>query len=68
MQETTRRSLVKTVTWRVTGSSAVFVIGWTTTGNIGLASTIALAQLVVNTVLYYVHERVWNRVNWGRKR
>jgi uncharacterized membrane protein len=68
MHETTRRSLVKTVTWRVTGSSAVFVIGWIFTGNLGLAGTIALVQLVVNTVLYYFHERIWNRVNWGRKR
>ena len=68
MLETAGRSLIKTVTWRITGSSAVFVISWVLTGNIGLAGTIALVQLTVNTVLYYVHERIWNQINWGRKR
>jgi uncharacterized membrane protein len=66
MTELAKRSLVKTLTWRVTGSSAVFVIGWALTGNVGMAGAIAIAQIIINTILYFIHERVWNQISWGR--
>lgn len=61
------RSLIKTLTWRVTGSGATFVISWIIAGSWTIAGTIALIQIVANTVLYYCHERVWNIVSWGRR-
>jgi uncharacterized membrane protein len=60
------RSLVKTITWRITGSSATFLIAWLISGNLLIAGPIAIAQLIMNTVLYYIHERVWNIIKWGR--
>jgi uncharacterized membrane protein len=66
MQETTTRSLIKTVSWRITGSSATFLLSYAVSGNFAMAGTIAVAQIIVNTVLYYVHERVWNRISWQR--
>jgi uncharacterized membrane protein len=64
--DTHARSLIKTVTWRITGSFATFLIAWLVGGNLAAAGTIAAVQLVANTMLYYVHERIWNRVRWGR--
>ena len=64
--DTNTRSLVKTVTWRLTGSGATFGISWLISGDIAIAGTIAVVQIVANTVLYYVHERIWNTVKWGR--
>lgn len=64
--DTNTRSLVKTVTWRLTGSGATFSISWLISGDIAIAGTIAVIQIVANTVLYYVHERIWNTVKWGR--
>ena len=66
MEDTKVRSICKTVSWRVTGSSATFLIAWAIGGNLAIAGTIALIQILANTVLYYVHERVWNIVTWGR--
>jgi len=62
-----RRSLAKTISWRLTGSGATFLISWLIVGNFAIAGTIAVIQLISNTVLYFVHERIWNRINWGRK-
>jgi uncharacterized membrane protein len=62
-----RRSLVKTISWRLTGSGATFLIAWLIAGNFAVAGTIAVVQLISNTVLYFIHERVWNRVSWGRR-
>lgn len=66
MSEKPLRSLVKTVSWRITGSMATFAISYAISGNIGIAGSIASIQLVSNTILYFVHERIWNRINWGR--
>jgi uncharacterized membrane protein len=67
MADTKTRSIIKTVSWRITGSSATFLIAWAIGGNLAVAGTIAAIQIVANTVLYYVHERVWNIVAWGRR-
>lgn len=60
-----RRSLVKTISWRITGSSATFLIAFLLTGNFAVAGVIGLAQMVTNTILYYVHERIWTKIVWG---
>ena len=66
MSDTSKRSLVKTISWRLTGSGATFIISWLISGNFAVAGTIAVIQLTSNTILYYIHERIWNRIKWGR--
>ena len=61
-----KRSLVKTITWRITGSGATFAISYAISGNFTIAGSIASIQLVANTILYFIHERVWDRIAWGR--
>jgi uncharacterized membrane protein len=36
-------------------------------GNFAIAGAIGLTQLISNTILYYIHERIWNLFKWGRK-
>ena len=66
MSDTAVRSLVKAVTWRVTGTVDTFLISWLITGQILLASGIALTEIVTKIFLFWLHERVWNRVTWGK--
>lgn len=61
------RSLAKAVSWRITGSIDTFVISWLITGQALLASGIAFTELLTKVVLYWFHERVWNRIEWGKK-
>jgi uncharacterized membrane protein len=53
------RSLVKAVTWRITGSADTFVISFILTGRLMLAGSIAATELITKIALYYFHERVW---------
>lgn len=64
--DTTRRSLIKTISWRLTGSGATFLISYLIAGDFAVAGTIAVVQLISNTILYFAHERLWNRIQWGR--
>jgi uncharacterized membrane protein len=64
--ETTARSLLKTVSWRITGSTATFAISYAIIGDFTVSGTIAVIQLTFNTFLYFIHERIWNYIQWGR--
>lgn len=66
MSDTNTRSLVKTVCWRITGSGATFLIAYLMVGNFAIAGAIGMIQLVSNTILYYIHERIWNKIHWGK--
>lgn len=66
MIETNRRSIAKTISWRLTGSFSTFMISYLILGSFSIASSIAIIQIIANTILYYLHERVWNKINWGR--
>ena len=66
MSEQARRSFVKTVTWRLTGSLSTFIISLLISSDFAVAGTIAITQVIANTLLYYLHERVWNRISWGK--
>lgn len=66
MSDRAVRSLVKTVSWRITGSGATFAISYIVSGNFVIAGSIAMAQLISNTILYFIHERIWNKIKWGQ--
>jgi uncharacterized membrane protein len=61
------RSLVKAITWRITGSIDTFVISFILTEHLAVAGSIAATELLTKIALYYFHERIWATVPWGRR-
>ena len=66
MAEKHYRSLVKAVSWRFTGSLDTMIISFLITGRLKWAVTISGVELFTKIFLYYVHERVWNKIPLGR--
>jgi len=60
------RSLVKGVSWRITGTVDTIIISWFVTRKLHLAFTIGFIELFTKVALYYFHERLWERVTIGR--
>ena len=60
------RSLAKAVSWRVIGSLDTFILSLVVTGNGKYAVSIASVEALTKIGLYYVHERIWRKVRWGR--
>jgi len=60
------RSLIKAVSWRAVGSLDTFLLSLLVTRNVGHAASIALVEVLTKIFLYYLHERAWRRVPWGR--
>ncbi len=65
--ETHMRSIVKAVSYRVVIVISIFLITLFTTGKLASALQITGITAITGTILYYLHERVWARINWGRK-
>jgi uncharacterized membrane protein len=61
------RSFLKAISWRFFGNLISWIIIYELTHKAKLAFIASGIELVVKIVLYYAHERVWNKVKWGRE-
>ena len=66
-QESHGRSIAKALSWRATGSIDTFVITLIITGSGVWASSIAATEIFTKIAFYYLHERAWSFVRWGRR-
>ena len=64
--ETNARSIAKAISYRFLGSASTALIVFAATGRIGLSASLGVADAVVKIGLYFVHERLWNYINYGR--
>lgn len=65
--ESHTRSVLKAVSWRILGTLDTFVISWFLTGKVALAGSIAALEFATKIVWYYIHERAWAAIGWGRR-
>ena len=65
--ETHARSLAKAISWRVTGTLDTMLISLVITGRLRLAAAIGLTEVATKSLLYYLHERAWLKVPFGRR-
>ncbi|MCB1160926.1 MAG: DUF2061 domain-containing protein [Leptospiraceae bacterium] len=61
------RSVIKAISWRITGTMDTILISFLLTGSPKAAFSIGLAELFTKMLLYYTHERVWSKLKFGRE-
>lgn len=66
-EETKFRSLAKVVTWRVLITMSHMVNAFVVTGSLLTGLKIAGLALIINSCLFWLHERAWNFFQWNRK-
>ena len=62
------RSIAKAITWRAGGTLVTVVVAWILTGNLSLAVEIGLINTVIKIGAFYAHERLWNRLSFGKQK
>ena len=67
MQEYKKRSIIKAISWRITGTIDTFIVSFLITGKLSYASAIGITELLTKIFLYYTHERVWDKISWGKQ-
>ncbi|RUW37211.1 DUF2061 domain-containing protein [Mesorhizobium sp. M1E.F.Ca.ET.041.01.1.1] len=65
--DTHSRSFVKALSWRATGTIDTMIISLVVTGSIKLAAAIGLTEVATKSLLYYLHERAWLKIPYGRR-
>ncbi len=60
------RSFAKSVTWRVLASITTIVLVYIFTGELTMALGVGLAEVILKFILFFTHERVWDKVVWGK--
>ena len=66
MKEGHTRSIIKAMSWRFSGAFFTVLIVFIFTKKITLSLGVGCVELLVKGVLYYLHERVWNKISWGK--
>lgn len=65
-KEDIKRSLAKTISWRLVGTLDTVLISYLLTGTLAIAFSIGAIELVTKMLLYFFHERAWNNIKWGK--
>ncbi|MBI3500586.1 MAG: DUF2061 domain-containing protein [Bacteroidetes bacterium] len=60
-----KRHFAKTITWRVVGTFDTMLVGWFITGNPLMGVKIGGFEILTKMALYFFHERVWFKINFG---
>ena len=65
--EKAMRSLGKVVTWRILVTITNFIGGYLASGSWMVGLGVVSFALVVNSILYFFHERAWNVIDAGKE-
>ncbi|NTW31695.1 MAG: DUF2061 domain-containing protein [Bacteroidetes bacterium] len=60
------KSIIKAISWRIVGTMDTIMISWILTGKIKVAISIGGVEVFSKIFLYFLHERAWESVRWGR--
>ena len=65
--ENRSRTIFKTLSWRLLATSTTLILVYIFTQNLVISTSISIVEIVVKTIVYYLHERIWDKINFGRK-
>ena len=60
------RSIAKATSWRIIGTMDTLLISYILTGEVAIAASIASIDFATKMFLYFFHERLWNKISWGK--
>lgn len=58
-----KKSLLKTITWRITASTTTLLLVYIMSGELKIAGTIAFMEIFIKMLVYYLHERIWENID-----
>jgi len=67
-RETNTRSVVKGISWRVVATTTTIIIVYVFFGRLDLAIAAGLIETVLKVALYWGHEKIWQKIHWGKKK
>ena len=66
MRDSHLRSIAKGISWRTAGTADTILLSYMVTGSFKDSVAIGLTEVFTKIIFYYLHERLWDRIPWGR--
>jgi uncharacterized membrane protein len=66
MVEENKRSIGKTISWRIVATTTTMIVVYIFTGELLLSLGVGVVEASAKMVFYYLHERAWNKIKWGK--
>ncbi|MAH33572.1 hypothetical protein CL615_04245 [archaeon] len=66
MKEHHKRSIIKAISWRILATLTTMALVFIFTGKMLLSLTIGFFEVISKIIFYYIHERLWNKIKWGK--
>ncbi|MFH1868607.1 MAG: DUF2061 domain-containing protein [Candidatus Omnitrophota bacterium] len=61
-----KRTIFKTITWRGCGAFFTIMLVYLYSGDVRESFTVGFVVEIIKMGIYYLHERIWNRIHFGR--
>lgn len=65
-RETHIRTIIKAISWRMVATLTTMTIVFLFTREILLSIEVGFIEVMAKITFYYVHERTWDKVSWGK--
>jgi adenylylsulfate kinase len=65
-KETHKRSIAKSITWRVLASLTTMILVFVFTQRLDIMVAVGGIEIIAKMLIYYAHERAWNVTKWGK--
>ncbi len=66
-KETKTRSIVKTISWRILATLTTITLVYIFIGDTKIAFAVGGIEVFLKMLIYFFHERVWDKLKFGRK-
>jgi uncharacterized membrane protein len=66
MRDFHKRSIVKALCWRFSTTFVTIAIVYIFTRKPVISLGVGVTEVFVKIILYYIHERIWERISWGK--
>ncbi len=66
-KETHARSIIKTISWRILATLTTISLVYIFIGDVSVALSVGGIEVFLKMLIYFIHERVWDKIKFGRK-
>jgi len=66
LAQTKTRALVKATIWTLMGLLVMMIVGFAFTGSFATGGKMAVLNSLIGMFTYFIYERCWDRITWGR--
>ncbi len=67
MNDEHKRSVLKAISWRIIATFTTIFLVYVFTGRLVLSVGVGFFEVILKVVFYFFHERVWDRIEFGRR-